>query len=329
MGSKLAKPENSQPSSSAANNVSSNVENNEGLNENSPYPIPTGKEYELIDALANELPNIIDDESRRQVEEYVADCDNGSGPMVACFSTAEYLSLFERKHVEAMHLFENACFRPKSDKSPNGVEVDGTKAYLPACYNLGRMRMTGKGKTKFDRKEAFEYFDRACRGGHDPSCFMQGKMLASQPGTLGKGVPYDPYKAVDLFEKVCDNQDAVSCFSVATMLLRGEKVNPVADNVSPLEARGEVELKKRKGEMDRKKMETDNRISLKRDPQRAEKLLKKGCEFSHAPSCFNLAVMYTQGDENIPVDKEKSEIYKKKTDELVKMFGGFGGGSPF
>ena len=59
--------------------------------------------------------------------------------MAACFSTAEYLSLFERKHVEAVHLLENSCFRPKSDKSQNGVEADGTKAYLPACYNLGRM----------------------------------------------------------------------------------------------------------------------------------------------------------------------------------------------
>ena len=81
----------------------------------------------------------LDDESRRQVEEYVADCDNGYGPMAACFSTAEYLSLFERKHVEAVHLLENSCFRPKSDKSQNGVEADGTKAYLPACCNLGRM----------------------------------------------------------------------------------------------------------------------------------------------------------------------------------------------
>eukprot|EP00586_Coscinodiscus_wailesii_P022790 CAMPEP_0172497240 /NCGR_PEP_ID=MMETSP1066-20121228/97108_1 /TAXON_ID=671091 /ORGANISM="Coscinodiscus wailesii, Strain CCMP2513" /LENGTH=252 /DNA_ID=CAMNT_0013269891 /DNA_START=109 /DNA_END=864 /DNA_ORIENTATION=+ len=223
-------------------------QNDTNNNTPSPYPTPQGDEYDLIDELASELPSIIDDESRAQVDEYITACDNGAGPMVSCFSTAEYLSLFERKHRDAMELYENTCFRPRDDKSPNGVEVDGTKAYPPSCYNLARFRMTGKGRTKFDRGEAYGLFDRACRGGHDPSCFMQGKMLTSRPGSLGAGVPYDPYKAMDLFEKICENRDSVACFTLGTMLLRGDFVDPGADNVSPKEARGEVELKRRRGE---------------------------------------------------------------------------------
>jgi hypothetical protein len=62
---------------------------------------PTGHEYDAIDKIASELPNVIDDESRQQVEDYKQACDNGKGPVVACFATGEYLSLFERKHKEA------------------------------------------------------------------------------------------------------------------------------------------------------------------------------------------------------------------------------------
>jgi hypothetical protein len=48
------------------------------------YPIPKGDEYDTIDKIAAELPNIIDDESRQQVEDYKQACDNGKGPMVCC-----------------------------------------------------------------------------------------------------------------------------------------------------------------------------------------------------------------------------------------------------
>eukprot|EP00581_Thalassiosira_minuscula_P003666 CAMPEP_0183738254 /NCGR_PEP_ID=MMETSP0737-20130205/54100_1 /TAXON_ID=385413 /ORGANISM="Thalassiosira miniscula, Strain CCMP1093" /LENGTH=130 /DNA_ID=CAMNT_0025972749 /DNA_START=26 /DNA_END=414 /DNA_ORIENTATION=+ len=54
-------------------------------------PIPTGHEYDLMDQIASDLPSVMDDESKAQVEEYIRSCNNGKGPMVACFSTAEYL----------------------------------------------------------------------------------------------------------------------------------------------------------------------------------------------------------------------------------------------
>jgi len=47
-----------------------------------PFPVPTGHEYDAIDRIASELPNVIDDESRQQVEDYKQACDNGKGPMV-------------------------------------------------------------------------------------------------------------------------------------------------------------------------------------------------------------------------------------------------------
>lgn len=295
------------------------------------FPTPTGREYDLIDKIASELPAVIDEESNQQVQDYIEACDNGRGPMVACYSTAEYLSLFLRKHKEASTLYENTCFRPKEDTSANGVLMDRgrSKAYPPACYNLAQMRMTGKGNTKFDRVEGYHLFDRACRAGHGGSCHMQAKMLSSYPGSLGKGIPYNPKRAAQLLDGVCENGDSLSCFTLATMLLRGDKVNAEADNVTPDEARGLAAIKKRENEASRVKDVKDKRVALDRDPLRAEQLLIKACdERGHAPSCYNLAVMYTQGDDGIEQNEEKASKYQKKTEEFVDKFGGFGfGGS--
>lgn len=287
------------------------------------YPTPTGDEYDAIDRIAAELPSVIDDESRQQVEDYRQACDNGKGPMVACFSTGEYLSLFERKHREAAELYKNVCFRPKADRSPNGVEVDGTKAYPAGCFNLAKMLMTGKGGIPFNRAEAYRLFDRACRGGHGGACFLQAQILCARPGSLGLGVPHNPHKAMELYQKACDNGDSISCYTLAAMLLRGERVNKNAENVSPQEARGLAPLVKRENEEDRS-IRSDEAYVIKRDPQRAEKLLLQACESgSHVTSCHNLAVMYTHGDEGVPPDSGKAEMFKKKTEEKIHVFGGF------
>ena len=45
------------------------------------YPTPTGQEYDVIDRIAAELPNVIDDESKQQVLDYLEACDDGKGPV--------------------------------------------------------------------------------------------------------------------------------------------------------------------------------------------------------------------------------------------------------
>jgi hypothetical protein len=288
------------------------------------YPTPTGHEYDTIDKLASELPHIIDDESRQQVEDYKQACDDGKGPMVACFSTAEYLSLFERKHKEAADLYRNVCFRPKEDKSPNRMLVDGTMAYPPGCYNLGKMLMTGKGVVQYDRDEAYRLLDRACRGEHGGACYLQAQILCSRPGSLGKNIPHDPHKAMELYQKTCDQGDSISCYTLATMLLRGDRVSKSANNVSPQEARGEAPLVKRENEEDRRRVPEQDPYVIPRNPKRAEKLLEHACNTgSHITSCHNLAVMYTHGDDGVDPDPEKAEQYKKMTLAKINMFGGF------
>jgi TPR repeat protein len=291
------------------------------------YPDPIGQEPDAIDRIQAELPSMIDAESQLQVDDYLEACNKGKGPMVACFATGEFLSMFERKHKEAFDLYENVCFRPLNDKSPNGEEVDGGKAYAPGCFNLAKMLMTGKGGVGVDRKKAYDVFDRACRTGHGGACHIQAKILLSKPGALGKDIPYDPYKAMELYQQVCDTGDSVTCFTLATMLLRGDKINRMAKNASPTELTGEQPVARRTNEDDRsRKSESDDDGYIKRDPKRAEQLLLASCATgSHPPSCFNLAVMYENGDDGIPRDPAKAEEFKKKTEEMIQRFGGFGG----
>ncbi len=289
------------------------------------FPTPTGQEYDKIDKLQAELPSMIDEESQQQVDDYRDACNDGKGPMVACFATAEFLSMFERKHIEAFKLFENTCTRPLKDKSPNSKEVDGTKAYPPACFNLAKMLMTGKGGVPVDRKQAYSTFDRACRAGHGGACHIQAKMLLSPPGALGEGIPYDPYKAMDLYQGVCDLGDSISCFTLATMLLRGDKINKLARNATPQELQGKEPVKQRSNEDDRTAKKEEDFEYIPRDPKRAEELLKAACRTgAHAPSCFNLAVMYQNGDDGVPADPAKAEEYKKKTEKAVQTLGGMG-----
>ena len=316
---------------SSDGNTNINDDNNNNNNNNSAeteverpmFPSPTGHEYDAIDRLQAELPTIIDDETQQQVDDYRDACNDGKGAMVACFATAEFLSMFERKHQEAFDLFENTCFRPYKDKSPNGIEVDGTKAYPPACFNLAKMLMTGKGGVTVDRKRAYDVFDRGCRAGHGGACHIQAKMLLSPPGALGKDIPYDPFKAMDLYQDVCDLGDSVSCFTLATMLLRGDKINKQARNATPAEVRGEEPVKQRTNEDDRSANAAEDFEYIPRDPKRAEALLQSACRTgAHAPSCFNLAVMYENGDDGVPKDSEKAEEYKKKTEQAVHTLGG-------
>lgn len=107
------------------------------------------------------------------------------------------------------------------------------------------------------------------------------------------------------------------------MLLRGDKVNKSADNVSPQEARGEAPLAVRQNEEDRARRPDDPYV-IPRDPVRAEKLLQQACDRGgHVTSCHNLAVMYLNGDDGVPPDPVKAEIYKKLTKEKIDLFGGF------
>jgi len=129
---------------------------------------------------------------------------------------------------------------------------------------------------------------------------------------------------MDLYQHVCDeHNDSLSCFALASMLLRGTNVSSDAGNVTPQEAQGIAPVIQRENEYDRTRKPDERSKTVLRDPKRAEQLLLKTClDNNHATSCHNLAVMYTQGDEGIPQDSERAKQFQRKTADMVKTFGG-------
>ena len=80
--------------------------------------------------------------------------------------------------------------------------------------------MTGMGGIPYDRAEAYQILDRACRGGHGGACHLQAQMLCARPGSLGKNVPSDPHKAMQLYQHNCDEYgDQLRCEPFGTKMV--------------------------------------------------------------------------------------------------------------
>jgi TPR repeat protein len=62
-----------------------------------------------------------------------------------------------------------------------------------------------------------------------------------------------------------------------------------------------------------------------RNPLKASDHFHIACSSNHAPSCYNLAVLYKNGDTGVPKDEAKFEYYRNRTNELVNVYGGLGG----
>ena len=78
------------------------------------------------------------------------------------------------------------------------------------------------------------------------------------------GVCQDMKKATQVLDSSCAGGLADSCNMLAKQLLRRDGKGPIP-----------------------------------RDPPRAQTLLEKGCSHNHGPSCYNLTVMYKQGDDGV------------------------------
>jgi TPR repeat protein len=55
---------------------------------------------------------------------------------------------------------------------------------------------------------------------------------------------------------------------------------------------------------------------------KAVEYLKRACGANHAPSCFNLAVLFNKGDLGVPRDEQLFLHYKQLTTKLVGLYGG-------
>ena len=62
-----------------------------------------------------------------------------------------------------------------------------------------------------------------------------------------------------------------------------------------------------------------------RNPAKAITYLERACSANHAPSCYNLAVLFKKGDKGVEPDQKKFEEFRDRTNTLITQFGGISG----
>lgn len=157
--------------------------------------------------------------------------------------------------------------------------------HAPSCFNLARLFLGGKGVEQSDA-EAVKNFEKACDGDHQPACYHAGYMLLHG----AESVKQNTHKAMNALDSSCNGGLADGCHLLAVQMIRKDGKGPTS-----------------------------------RDPARARNLLERGCGLNHGPCCFNLAVMYKNGDDGVPSDQEKYSQFKQRTEELVSQYGSVGG----
>ncbi len=156
--------------------------------------------------------------------------------------------------------------------------------YFPSCFNLGKLYLAGRGNVKQDDVKALASFKRACDNGHLQACYHSGVVQYLLNDGTGESKTKNEEAQNDgirILEKACVESELDSCYFAGTHYINKK---------------------------------TSDRF---RNPVRAAELLKVACDRNHAPSCFNLAVLYKHGDTGVNADAEKYEAYRLKTQALV------------
>mmetsp|Transcript_30397 Transcript_30397/g.39232 ORF Transcript_30397/g.39232 Transcript_30397/m.39232 type:complete len:221 (-) Transcript_30397:103-765(-) len=194
------------------------------------------------------------------------------------------------------------------------IDCNDGKGNPMACQSAGEYFSVVKNDLK---KAAKIYAENCSRHNFPPSCFNLGRIILS--GRIEN--MQDTAQAKTSFETACEGKHTQACYHLALMLLHG-----IGDTKKDIPKAHQL-LDDACKESDPQSCYLLANQLLKttvenRDPARAKSLLEVSCDRGHAPSCFNLAVMYKNGDTGVPSNQEKFKEYKNITEVLVKQAGG-------
>lgn len=239
---------------------------------------------------------LVDDEYESKMAGFEIDCNDGKGDPTACHHVAEFYSVVKDDWARAAKVYEGNC---------------ESKDYPASCFNLAKLYLAGKGQLQQSDAKAQSLFDKACKGGHLHGCYHQGLLMfsnavnaetaivtnktnssteapvpsSSSPSLTPAEFEAQKQQAIAIFDKTCSAGESDSCHFIAGYYL-------------------------------------DPKNTAHRHPAKAVDYLTRSCERSnHAPSCFNLAVLYKKGDVGVPADQKKFEHYKATTNALIKSSG--------
>ena len=229
----------------------------------------------------------VDSRYDEKMTAFEVDCSDGNGEPIACHHVGEYYSVVKDDHKTAAKIYEMNC-----DK----------KHHAPSCFNLAKLILAGKGIPQSDSK-AENLFGKACKDQHWVACYHQAALMYLE-----------------------DTPES------AALSPRPSADEPVYDEKTKAERKAEglkiFEEACKEGNSDSCHIAGSHFISPKhsdRNPLKAVEYLGKSCQKNHAKSCYNLAVLYRNGDTGIERNQEKFEEFKEKTNRLAKLYGGLDG----
>ncbi|KAF1793496.1 Tetratricopeptide-like helical domain [Phytophthora cactorum] len=247
--------------------------------------------------------------------EFRSNCNDGDGDASACHSWGEWLAVVDKNYKDAANMYELNC-------SKNG--------YPASCFNLGRLKLAGKGAEQND-PDAFKLFGKfSVRLCH---MLRDGKLICSNCDRLGReivcGRPRCCLSSLGLYaytrhwlregrpqiDRLIDEKRKTA---VLTVCLFQDFAKALAAFKEGCE-RDDANSCNRVATM---YLRPGPNSPIKRDIQQAKTYLEKACDANFAPACHNLAVMYKKGDESIPKDQAKYEEYRAKTEQLIEQAGG-------
>ncbi|KAJ1436118.1 hypothetical protein B484DRAFT_445799 [Ochromonadaceae sp. CCMP2298] len=262
---------------------------------------------------------LVDEGYEIKMAGFEVDCADGKGEPIACHHVGEFYSVVKEEFTRSAAVYLTNC--------KNG--------YGPSCFNAGRMHLAGKGVEQDDTK-ATELFQKSCKSGHLQGCYLNGLMLYNSC--------LEKEKADKATASSVGASSGASSSAPASASAAVSAPAPVVAKTWAEQARERTEQAKEKRDKTEalklfdwacKEGENDScyfaashylkKDAPDRDPTKALHYLTQSCGTNHAPSCFNLAVMFKHGDLNVPADAEKFAEYKGRTDSLVAQLGGLGG----
>mmetsp|Transcript_4649 Transcript_4649/g.5867 ORF Transcript_4649/g.5867 Transcript_4649/m.5867 type:complete len:238 (-) Transcript_4649:689-1402(-) len=195
-----------------------------------------------------------------------------------------------------------------------------------ACFSLGEWyQLIAKNVP-----EASKLYDKTCyKSNHANSCFNLATLYFG--GKLGSsGASLDPKankleddkaRALYFHEKACKNGNSQACTVFATLKLHGIGCKPDFKSSAAL-------LENSCGENDAGAclkigsiyLQPKKEYGIERDPAKAFKFIKSGCDLGHPNCCQILAVMYRKGD-GVEKNEKLFEKYKALTMRIVKETG--------
>lgn len=246
----------------------------------------------------------IDDAYETKMVAFEIDCNDGKGEPIACHHAAEYFALVKEEYNKAAKIYQMNCYN---------------KNYGPSCFNLARYHLAGKGVEQSD-PQAEKLFETACTGQHLQACYFQALMLYT-----------NGFKTVNSPKTANIDQDSTAISTTTTSSSLTEIKSPAQIEIEKVKKGKALKLFEwacDQGENDScyfvgsHYLKKDN---PERDPIKSIEHLERGCRTNHAPSCYNLAVLYKNGDTGVPQNNEQFEKYKELTTTLVQQYGGLSG----